>query len=91
MTIDDALAFVEALIERGADFIDVLVNDFRSPPRRGTMKKERSRLHYIAEAVDRRVPVLASGAIYTEDDGRDALSTGVDFITLGRALIIEPE
>ena len=91
LTMDDALAFVEALIERGADFIDVLVNDFRSPPRRGAMTKERSRLHYIAEAVDRRVSVLAGGAIYTEDDGRDALSTGVDFITLGRALIIEPE
>ncbi len=91
LTMDDALAFVEALIERGVGFIDVLVNDFRSPPRRGAMTKERSRLHYIAEAVDRRVSVLAGGAIYTEDDGRDALSTGVDFITLGRALIIEPE
>ena len=55
------------------------------------MTKERSRLHSLAEAVDRRVSVLAGAAIYTEDDGRDALSTGVDFIALGRALIIEPE
>ena len=91
LTMDDALAFVEALINRGADFIDVLVNDFRSPPRRGAMTKDRSRLEYIAEAVDGRAPVLAGGAIYTEEDGRNALATGVDFITLGRALIIEPE
>ena len=91
LTMDDALAFVEALIEHGTDFIDVLVNDFRSPPRRGVMAKDRSRLEYIAEAVAGRVPVLAGGAIYTEGDGRAAMATGVDFITLGRALIIEPE
>ena len=91
LSMDDALAFVEALIENGADFIDVLVNDFRSPPRRGAMTKDRSRLCYIAEAVGGRVPVLAGGGIYTEAEGRDALATGVDFITLGRALIIEPE
>ena len=91
LTMDDALAFVEALIDQGTHFIDVLVNDFRSPPRRGAMAKDRSRLAYIAEAVAGRVPVLAGGAIYTEEDGRKALATGVDFITLGRALIIEPE
>ena len=55
------------------------------------MAKDRSRLYFIAEAVGGRVPVLAGGAIYTEEDGRSALATGVDFITLGRALIIEPE
>ena len=91
LTMDDALAFVEALIDHGTDFIDVLVNDFRSPPRRGAMTKDRSRLNYIAEAVGQRVPVMAGGAIFTEEDGREALATGVDFITLGRALIIEPE
>ena len=91
LSMDDALAFVEALIEHGTDFIDVLVNDFRSPPRRGTMTKDRSRLYSIAEAVAGRVPVLAGGAIYTEEDARAALATGVNFITLGRALIIEPE
>ena len=91
LTMDDALAFVEALVDQGTDFIDVLVNDFRSPPRRGAMTKDRSRLCYIAETVAGRVPVLAGGAIYTEEDGRNALATGVDFITLGRALIIEPE
>ena len=91
LSMDDALAFIEALIKQGTDFIDVLVNDFRSPPRRGAMMKDRSRLYYIAEAVGGRVPVLAGGAIYTEEDGRNALATGVDFITLGRALIIEPE
>ena len=91
LSMDDALAFVEALIEHGTDFIDVLVNDFRSPPRRGAMTKDRSRLYSIAEVVGGRVPVLAGGAIYTEEHGRAAMATGVDFITLGRALIIEPE
>ena len=91
LSMDDALVFIKALIGQGTDFIDVLVNDFRSPPRRGAMTKDRSRLYYIAEAVDGRVPVLAGGAIYTEEEGRNALATGIDFITLGRALIIEPE
>ena len=91
LSMDDALAFVGALIDQSADFIDVLVNDFRSPPRRGAMTKDRSRLFYIVKAVGGRVPVLAGGAIYTEEEGRDALATGVDFITLGRALIMDPE
>jgi 2,4-dienoyl-CoA reductase-like NADH-dependent reductase (Old Yellow Enzyme family) len=91
LTMDDALAFVEALIDRGTDYIDVLVNDFRSPPRRGSMPKDRSRLSYIAEAVAGRVPVLGGGAVSTEADALEALATGIDFVTLGRALIIEPE
>ena len=85
----DALTFVEALIEQGTDFIGVLVNGFRSPPRRGSKTKERSRLYYVAEAVGRRGPVLATGAIYHVEDGQNALAADVNFITLG-ALIIEP-
>lgn len=91
LTMDDAMAFVDALIGQKVDFIDVLVNDYRNPPRRGAMAKDRSRLCFLAEAVAGRVPLLAGGEIHTEDDALAALNTGIDFITLGRALIIDPE
>jgi 2,4-dienoyl-CoA reductase-like NADH-dependent reductase (Old Yellow Enzyme family) len=91
LTMDDALAFVEALIEQGTDYIDVLVNDFRNPPRRGAMAKDRSRLCFLAEAVAGRVPLLAGGEIHTEADALEALETGIDFVTLGREMIIDPE
>ncbi|TCM07417.1 NADH-dependent flavin oxidoreductase [Sphingomonas sp. PP-CC-3G-468] len=91
LTMDDALAFVDALVDQGSDYIDVLVNDFRSPPRRGSMQKDRSRLCHIAQTVAKRVPVLAGGAIYTEADAHEALAMGVDFVTMARALIIDPE
>lgn len=55
------------------------------------MSADRSRLCYIAETVAGRVPVLAGGSIYTEEEALDALATGIDFVTLGRALIIEPD
>ena len=91
LSMDDALAFVEALIERGCDFIGVLVNGFRSSTRGGAMAKGRSRLAYIAQAVGGRTSVLADGAIFTEKDGRSALATGADFATFEHALIIEPQ
>ncbi|WJY15499.1 hypothetical protein PCO82_01935 [Pectobacteriaceae bacterium CE90] len=88
---DDALAFVDALIDQGTDYIDVLVNDYRNPPRRGAMPTDRSRLCFLAEAVAGRVPLLAGGEIHTEADALDALQTGIDFVTLGREMIIDPE
>lgn len=91
LTMDDALAFVDALIDQGTDYIDVLVNDYRNPPRRGAMPTDRSRLCFLAEAVAGRVPLLAGGEIHTEADALDALQTGIDFVTLGREMIIDPE
>lgn len=91
LTMDEALVFVDALIDAGTDYIDILLNDYRSPPRVGSMPKDKSRLALIAARIGGRVPVLAGGSIYTEKQALEALEAGADVVTLGRALIIEPE
>ena len=89
---EDALAFTEAMVRSGVDFIDVLVNDYRSKPRRARQEDlPFSRLSLISRQVAGRTVLLGGGSIFEADDGLAALQTGIDIITVGREMIIDPE
>ncbi|HSO59047.1 MAG TPA: NADH-dependent flavin oxidoreductase, partial [Paenisporosarcina sp.] len=64
--------------------------DFWSTPKRG-VEDTRSRIEIIQEAVGDRVPVIGVGSIYTAEDARKALISGIPLIGLGRGLLIDPE
>ena len=93
LTMDDALALVEALAELKTDFVDVLVNDYRSIPRRAARAENLSdtRLSLIRRQLSGRAVLLGGGSIFKAEEGLAALNTGVDVITLGREMIIDPE
>jgi 2,4-dienoyl-CoA reductase-like NADH-dependent reductase (Old Yellow Enzyme family) len=90
ITMADTLVLIDALADKGLDYLSVSLRDYSSKPRRGTDDK-RSRLEIIQEKVGNRVPVIGVGAIYTPDDALQALATGVPLIALGRGLIMEPD
>lgn len=86
-----ALEFTEALVRERVNFIDVLVNNYASKPRVGLADLSESRLSLISRQVAGRTVLLGGGSIYRAEDGLAALQTGVNVITLGREMVMEPE
>ena len=91
LTMADALVFTETLVSQELDFIDVLVNDYRSSPRAGLEDLTGNRLTLIAEKIAGRTVLLGGGSIFTADEGLEAYQKGLDMITLAREMIIDPE
>jgi 2,4-dienoyl-CoA reductase-like NADH-dependent reductase (Old Yellow Enzyme family) len=90
LTMADALAFSDALASAGLDFIDVLLNNYKSKPRQGVPDLMTRRLTQIKKQIAGRCVMLGGGAIFSADNALDALQD-VDMITLGRAMIMDPE
>jgi 2,4-dienoyl-CoA reductase-like NADH-dependent reductase (Old Yellow Enzyme family) len=90
ITMADTLILIDALAEKGLDYLHVSLQDFWSTPRRG-VDDTRPRIEIIKEKAGDRVPVIGVGSIYTADDALKAIETGVPLIALGREIIIDPD
>lgn len=90
ITMDDTLALVDKLADKGLDYLHVSLQDFHSTPRRGVEDISKTRIAYLLETIHNRVPLIGVGSIYTAEDAQKALQTGVSLLALGRGLIIEP-
>ena len=51
--------------------------DFFSPARRGIEDVTKTRIAYLLEKMDDRVPLIGVGSIYTAEDAEKAFETGV--------------
>ena len=51
----------------------------------------KTRIDYLLETIDNRVPLIGVGSIYSAEDARKAFETGVPLLALGRELIIDPD
>lgn len=91
ITMDDTLAFVDVLANQGLDYLHVSLKDFRSTPHRGVSDLTKTRIEYILEKINGRVPLIGVGSIITADDAMEALNTGVDLIAIGREIIVDPD
>jgi 2,4-dienoyl-CoA reductase-like NADH-dependent reductase (Old Yellow Enzyme family) len=90
ITMADTLVLVDALADKGLDYLHVSLQDFWSEPRRG-VEPTKNRVAYLLEKINNRVPLIGVGSIHTPDEAVKALETGVDLIALGRELIMEPD
>jgi 2,4-dienoyl-CoA reductase-like NADH-dependent reductase (Old Yellow Enzyme family) len=91
ITMGDTLKLVDALSDKGLDYLHVSLGEFFSEPRRGVEDLTKSRIDYLLETIDNRVPLIGVGSIYTAEDARKAFETGVPLLALGRELIIDPD
>ena len=87
----DTLKLVDRLADKGLDYLHVSLSDFFSKPRRGVEDLNKTRIHYLLETIQSRVPLIGVGSIYTADDARKAFETGVPLLALGREIIIDPD
>lgn len=90
ITMADTLRLMDALADRGLDYLHVSQTDYKAVPRRG-IEDKRTRLEIIQERVGDRVPIIGVGSIYQAEDALDAFKTGVPLLALGRELIIDPD
>ncbi|MHA0856875.1 NADH-dependent flavin oxidoreductase [Paenibacillus sp. CMAA1364] len=89
-TMADTFVLLDALAEKGLDYIHISTLDFWAEPRRGVELDGRSRMAFIRDRMAGRVPVIGVGSIHTADDAIKALETGIPLIALGREIIVEP-
>ncbi|RID84518.1 NADH-dependent flavin oxidoreductase [Peribacillus asahii] len=91
ITMADTLALVDALADKDLDYLHVSLTEFFSTPRRGVDDVNKTRIEYLLETINNRVPLIGVGSIYSADDARKAFETGVPLLALGRELIIDPD
>ncbi|WP_017688940.1 NADH-dependent flavin oxidoreductase [Paenibacillus sp. PAMC 26794] len=90
LTMEDTYLLVDALKDKNLDYLHVSVNEFWSKPRRGEADT-RSRMEFILDRVNGKLPVIGVGSIHTADQAAEALQTGVPLLAIGRELIIDPD
>lgn len=90
ITMEDTLALVDKLADKGLDYLHVSLQDFHSTPRRGVEDLSKTRIAYLLETINNRVPLIGVGSIYSASDAKQALETGIPLLALGRELIIDP-
>lgn len=91
ITMADTLTLVDALADKGLDYLHVSLNDFFATPRRGVDDLSKTRIDYLLETINNRVPLIGVGSIQSAEDAQKALDSGVSLIALGRELIIDPD
>ncbi|MFP3919644.1 NADH-dependent flavin oxidoreductase [Lysinibacillus telephonicus] len=91
ITMSDTFALVDALADKGLDYLHVSLNQFFSTPRRGVDDLSKTRIDYLLETINNRIPLIGVGSIQTAEDAKMALDTGVSLVALGREIIIDPD
>lgn len=88
LDLDDTLQVAQWLAEDGADFIDLSLWNYQ----RKTLKRpEEHPLPLFRAALPREVALCAAGAIWSRADAQAVLELGADFVSLGRAAIVDPD
>ena len=90
LTMTDTFALIDALTDKGLDYLHVSLQDFWALPHRGT-DDPRSRIEQILDRVAGKIPVIGVGSLYTADDALKAIQSGVSLVALGRPLLMEPD
>ncbi|WP_079909348.1 NADH-dependent flavin oxidoreductase [Paenibacillus sp. 32352] len=90
ITMTDTYELVEALSNKGLDYLHVSLMDFWSNARSGD-ELDRPRMELIKEKVAGRVPLIGVGSIHTAEEALKAYDAGIPLIALGRELLIDPD
>lgn len=90
ITLDDTLSLVDILADQELSYLHVSLGNFWQSSIRNT-KETAPVINKLLDQIHGRVPLIGVGSINTPEDAIKALETGVDFIALGRELIIEPD
>ncbi|MCT2534698.1 NADH-dependent flavin oxidoreductase [Aquibacillus koreensis] len=91
ITMDDTLALVDTLADQGLDYLHVSLQDFHSTPRRGVDDLTKTRIAYLLETINNRVPLIGVGSIYSAEDAQKAVESGIPLLAIGREIIIDPD
>lgn len=78
------------LSSKPLDYLHASLMDIHSKTREGTYEGK-TRIELIREWIDDKIPLVGIGSIFNADEALDALNTGVQFIALGREILLDAE
>jgi 2,4-dienoyl-CoA reductase-like NADH-dependent reductase (Old Yellow Enzyme family) len=90
INLEDTLSYIDVLADIGLSYLHASLSDFWQ----SSMRDKTSTSPVFCKILDQihgRVPFIGVGSIHTPEDAIKALETGIDFIALGREIIMEPE
>lgn len=90
ITMKETFVLVDALTDKGLDYLHVSLMDFWSQPRSGA-DSSKTRMEWILERARNRVPIIGVGSIHTPEQALKALQSGIELVALGREMIMEPD
>lgn len=90
ITLEDTLLFLDVLANQALSYLHISLMDFWQS---SMIDKENTKpiICKILDAIQGKVPFIGVGSIHTPEDAIRALDAGIDFISLGREIIMEPE
>jgi len=89
-TLEDALRFVDVLAEQDLDYLHVSLREFWQGSFREVGDTEPT-IQLVQNRIGKHVPVMGVGGLSSPQDVVAALDTGVPLVSLGHALIMEPQ
>ena len=90
MTMVDAFALIDALVQKPLQYLHVSLWDFYRKARRGA-DTDCSRIQLLHERIAGRLPLIGVGNLFTADQILAAYQTGwAEFIALGKTVMINP-
>jgi 2,4-dienoyl-CoA reductase-like NADH-dependent reductase (Old Yellow Enzyme family) len=90
ITLAETLKFVDVLSDQKLDYLHVSTMNFWQGSSRNPEDKTPV-INQLVETVAKRVPLISVGSIHTPLEALKALESGVNFVALGREIIMEPE
>lgn len=92
LTMSDTLALIDALAEKGVQYIHLSLQGFYNKARRGS-DTEKSRLQLAKELLDGRgVALIGVGGLRTPEQALEAYNTQTaDFVAIGLGVLVNPD
>ena len=88
--IEDTLAFIDKLADQRLDYIHVSMgNAWRKSLNDPT--EQRPTILRIKDKVAGRLPLISVGSVKTPADAEKVITSGIDFVALGKEYLIEPK
>ena len=91
ITMDQTVQLINTLADKKLTYLHVSQGEFYTKPHRFSGDKNKSRVEILLDTIHGRTPLIGVGSIYSLEDAVKASESGVDLLSLGRELLIEPD
>ncbi|WP_409021959.1 NADH-dependent flavin oxidoreductase [Dellaglioa sp. P0083] len=89
ISMEDSIILIDKLADKKLDYLHISLGKYNSVSR-NTNFNEKSRMAYVQEKINGRVPLIGVGDVRTREDVNGVLANA-DLVAVGRSLLIDPK
>ncbi|MGE6629576.1 NADH-dependent flavin oxidoreductase [Bacillus sp. NPDC077027] len=90
LTMAETFKLVDALKEKGLDYLHVSLMEIDAKARRGA-DTNKTRMALLAERCGNQLPLIGVGQVITPQDALNAYKNGIPLIAMARELLVDPD